>query len=142
MKIIIKNLQKKIQIRPKEVRSTVLKVLSSEKKKADIAEITVCFVTDRIIKSLNSRFLGIGLPTDVISFSMNDQSDSKRVVADIAISVDTVKRNALTFGVSLRRESERILIHGLLHLAGYDDRKAGQIKRMRQKEDQYLKIRR
>ncbi len=142
MKIIIKNLQKKIQIRPKEVRSTVLKVLSSEKKKPDIREITVCFVTDRIIKSLNKKFLGVDLPTDVISFSMPDQSDPRRVVADIAISVDTVKRNAVTFGASLRQESERMLIHGLLHLAGYDDRKHAQIKRMRQREDKYLNIRR
>jgi len=73
---------------------------------------------------------------------MRDQSDPKRVVADIAISIDSVKRNALTFGVPVRRETEHMLIHGLLHLAGYDDRNQGQAKRMRQKEDKYLNIRR
>ena len=70
---------------------------------------------------------------------MRDQSDPKRVVADIAISLDSVKRNVLTFGVTLRQESERMLIHGLLHLAGYDDRKRSEIKRMRQREDKYLR---
>jgi len=60
------------------------------------------------------------------------------MVADMAISADTVKRHAGLFGVTPRRELELVLVHGLLHLAGYDDQGPAQIKRMRQREKKYL----
>ena len=155
MKIIIKNLQKKIPIHPKRIKETILKTLSLKGIKKS-GEITVCFVSDKRIKELNLRYLGKNFPTDVITFDytknpecsnfLSNSSGSRRVtpekklhsgeeiLADIVVSTDTAVSNARIFKTSPSDELYLYVIHGTLHLLGYNDQTPKQKQIMRSKE--------
>ena len=90
-------------------------------------EVTVCFVDDREIAQLNRKFRGKPKPTDVLSFPANGtgasdfpQENSAKVLGDIAISPQAAQRNAKLFGRTLGEEIRILILHGVLHLAGYD----------------------
>ena len=137
MKITIKNLQNKIPISTKEVKKTILKTLSFERIKKT-GEITVCFVGDRKIKELNKKFLRKNEATDCLTFDMLEASDPKHIFADIIISTDTALRNAKAFRTNISKEINLYLIHGVLHLLGYDDLTPKDKKLMRGKEKEYV----
>ncbi|MCX5702871.1 MAG: rRNA maturation RNase YbeY [Candidatus Omnitrophica bacterium] len=118
MKIIIKNLQKKIPINPKRIKTAILKACSLEDIKKS-GEVTICFINDEKIKALNSRYLGKNYPTDCLAF---DMSRGHTLCADIAISTDTASSNAKRFNTTREYELYLYLVHGLLHLYGYDDK--------------------
>lgn len=80
------------------------------------AEISVTFLDDAAITSLNERWLDHEGATDVISFGLG----SGPLVADVYVSVETARRNATRFGVGPREELLRLVVHGVLHAAGYD----------------------
>jgi probable rRNA maturation factor len=79
-------------------------------------ELSVLFCADPFIAALNKQYRGIEAPTDVLSFSQEDT----HIAGDIVISVDTLARNARDFKVPADEELKRLLVHGILHLAGYD----------------------
>ena len=84
-------------------------------------EVAVLLTTDAALRSLNRRFRGKNRPTDVLSFSpANLLQSSKPAERDIAISVETALRQALEQGHPLSTELKVLILHGLLHLAGYD----------------------
>jgi probable rRNA maturation factor len=82
-------------------------------------EISLLLCDDQRITALNGRYRGIHRPTDVLSFP-GEEAVSGAVVGDIAISLDTLRRNAVAFGVSEEEELKRLTVHGILHLAGMD----------------------
>ena len=91
----------------------------------DDAEISVLFCTDAFIQELNKQYRNIDAPTDVLSFEngseYEDEEGTKWFVAgDIAISLETLPKNAEYFGVSEDEELKRLLMHGMLHLNGWD----------------------
>ena len=137
MKISIRNFQKKIPVYPKRIKKTILKVLSKEKAKIS-GEITVCFVNDSRIKKLNKTFHHRDSPTDVLTFDFAEPGNAKGILVDIIISTDTALRNAKIFKTAPEYELNLYLIHGILHLLGYDDRTAKQKQLMRKKEKQYV----
>jgi len=98
-------------------------------------DITYVFCSDQFLLGINKRFLHRDYFTDVISF---DYSDGDLISGDIMISVDRVKENAETLGVSYLDELRRIMVHGLLHLIGYDDTTAELKAVMSAMEDLYL----
>ena len=75
--------------------------------------------------------------TDVISF---DDSDNDNLSGNIAISPDVVSENAKNYSVNFNEEIKRVMIHGVLHFMGYNDANEGEIKSMRNKEDEALKM--
>src|SRR5579864_7498005 len=90
-------------------------------------EVTVCFVEDREIARLNRRFRGKPKPTDVLSFPANGAGASDfphengaSFLGDIAISPQAARRNAKRFGRTLNEELRILILHGVLHLVGYD----------------------
>lgn len=87
-----------------------------EKKTGDIAYI---FCSDERILEVNKQYLQHDYYTDIITF---DYSEGQIISGDIFISIDTVKTNAEEFGVTFEQELNRILIHGILHLCGQDDK--------------------
>lgn len=131
MKVIIKNLQKRIPISPIRVKETVLRAL--ELKGAKIpGEITICFVSDKAIREFNLLYLAKDSPTDVIAF---DNSNKKNeILADILVSADTAVRNAGIFKTTPLYELYLYVVHGVLHLLGYNDTTLKQKKIMREKE--------
>jgi probable rRNA maturation factor len=86
------------------------------KKAGDIAYI---FCSDERILEVNKQYLQHDYYTDIITF---DYSEGQIISGDIFISIDTVKTNAEEFGVSFEQELNRIIIHGILHLCGQDDK--------------------
>ena len=77
---------------------------------------TVAFVSDKAIRELNRQFRGVDKATDVLSFP----ADEVENLGDIAISVDTAARQAKENGLTFDEEVAQLILHGLLHLSGYD----------------------
>jgi probable rRNA maturation factor len=89
-------------------------------------EISITFVKDAAIKKLNKEYRGKSEPTDVLSFgTAPDFPSVTKYIGDVVISVDTAKRNAVADGRSLQEEVITLLVHGILHLAGYDHERSG-----------------
>ena len=139
MKVAIKNLQKRISINPKRIIKTVLKILSIEGIRKS-GEITVCFVNDRRIKELNLKYLGKNNPTDVIAFDVAEPKRPDKIFADIVISTDRAIDNAGAFHTTPLFELYLYVIHGVLHILGYDDKTKKDKLLMRKKEAHLLKI--
>ena len=81
------------------------------------SSVTIAFVSDNKIRSLNQQFRGINKPTDVLSFPSDLDMEE---LGDIAISVETGARQAKENGLTLNEEIAQLILHGLLHLSGYD----------------------
>lgn len=95
---------------------------------------TIAFVSERQIKLLNERFRGLSKPTDVLSFPVGiDQfaEKSRPCLGDIAISVERAQNQALENGLTFEQEISQLILHGLLHLCGYDhEADRGEMNRM------------
>lgn len=117
--IEVVNRQRKVQVDPHrwEVFSEeALQVISTEPHDAIIA-----FVSDRQIKELNRRFRGINKATDVLSFPASDESTPLPTnLGDIAISLERATLQAKENDLPLEEEIAQLILHGLLHLCGYD----------------------
>lgn len=137
MKIGIKNLQKKLTIKPKKIKELILNILKAEKKGGS-GYINICFADDALIKKFNARFLKTNSSTDVLAFNLNDAKIGKILLADIMISTDTAVNNARKFKTEPGYELMLYVTHGVLHILGYDDRDKAQKKQMRKKELEYV----
>ncbi|MDD2928022.1 MAG: rRNA maturation RNase YbeY [Candidatus Omnitrophica bacterium] len=137
MKITIKNLQKKVPIYPARIKKSILRALEQEDPKKE-GEITVSFVSDKLISKLNFKYLKKKQPTDVLAFNLADKADSKKILADIVVSADTALRNARIYKTSAADELNLYSIHGLLHLLGYTDHTLKNKSLMQKKESKYV----
>jgi rRNA maturation RNase YbeY len=104
-------------------------------EKKTLGEITYIFCDDEYLLKKNQEYLQHDTLTDIITF---DYSEENTLSADIFISVERVKENAVIFAVSFEQELKRVIIHGILHLMGYKDKSEEESKIMRSKEDFYL----
>ena len=109
----------------KHVSDWVLRVVSSHGYKVD--EIVYAFFNDEDLKELNIKFLNHDYYTDVISF---DETADQVVSGNIAISVDRVKENATQIGVDFEEEMHRVMIHGVLHFIGFNDKTSSEKKKL------------
>src|SRR5690606_30544199 len=99
-------------------------------------EISFIFCSDEYLHKINVEYLNHDTYTDIITF---DNSEDENVIAgDIFISIDRIKENAKSFLVKEVDELHRVIIHGILHLCGYLDKKPVDKKRMTEKENEYL----
>lgn len=137
MDITLDNQQKKVSLNLPQIKQIIKTVLRHEGLKT--ATLSVVFVTDSQIKLLNKKFLGRGYATDVLAFDLRDK-ETENLRGDVIISLDTVLRNSKIFNSSFAQEVVLCVIHGVLHLLGFDDHRPMDIKKMRAKEQQLLKI--
>jgi len=101
------------------------------------AELSVVLLSDRAMRGLNRRYRGLDRPTDVLSFAQRDgvAGAPDGLLGDVVISIDTARRQAAARGARLIEEGERLLIHGVLHLLGYDhERSAAEARRMQRRQ--------
>lgn len=103
-----------------------------------LGDISIIFCSDNYILDVNLRYLHHDYFTDVITF---DYCEGDKLSGDLFISVDSVRENAIEFGTEFDEELHRVIVHGLLHLIGYDDHTPDDQKVMRAKEDYYLSLR-
>ena len=99
--------------------------------------ITYIFCSDEEILQINKRYLNHDYYTDIITF---DYSDKDKISGDLFISLETVKTNSEKFKTDFIEELHRVMIHGILHLCGYDDKTPEKKKIMSAKEDEALHI--
>lgn len=104
------------------------------------SSLTISFIRDLQMQKLNREYRGIDKPTDVLSFAYGEVDDGfvmgqeNHHLGDMVISVETAGRYALELGITFDREIEHLIIHGVLHLAGYDHEKDnGQMNRLEKK---------
>lgn len=108
-------------------------VAESEVRK--VGDINVIFCSDNYILDVNMKYLQHDYFTDIITF---DYCEDDVLSGDLFISIDSVKDNALFYGNDFPDELNRVIVHGILHLIGYDDHTDSEQKTMRSKEDYYL----
>lgn len=111
-------------------------VAQSEIRK--IGDINIIFCSDNYILDVNMRYLQHDYFTDIITF---DYCNDNILSGDLFISIDTVRENSEFYGTEFEEELNRVIVHGILHLIGYDDHKDEDIRTMRAKENYYLDIR-
>lgn len=111
-------------------------VAGSEMKK--LGNISIIFCSDNYILDINLKYLSRDCFTDIIAF---DYTEKDVISGDLFISIDSVRDNALYYGTEFSDELNRVMVHGILHLIGYDDHTPEDIAVMRSKEDYYLALR-
>ncbi|MES2558642.1 MAG: rRNA maturation RNase YbeY [Bacteroidota bacterium] len=111
--------------------------LAIKREKKAIGEISFNFCSDEYLLSINKEHLSHDYYTDIITF---DFCENGIISGDIYISTDRVKDNAKTEGKTIGNELNRVIIHGVLHLCGYKDKKPADARLMREKEDFYLSL--
>ena len=103
-----------------------------------IGDVNIIFCSDPYILDVNINYLGHDYYTDIITF---DYVEGDVLSGDLFISIDSVRENASFYGAEFPTELRRVMVHGLLHLIGYDDHAPADQKEMRSKEDYYLSLR-
>jgi probable rRNA maturation factor len=116
-----------------DIKSWLAYVAKTQQK--EIKRLKYIFCSDHEILRLNTQFLNHNYYTDILTF---DLSSNKSLEAEIYISVDRVIENAESLGINMLFELLRVMIHGLLHLLGYQDKTPKQKSMMTKKEDFYL----
>lgn len=111
-------------------------VAESEVKK--LGAINIIFCSDAYILDVNMKYLQHDYFTDIITF---DYCEKNILSGDLFISVDSVRENAFFYNTEFEDELNRVIVHGLLHLIGYDDHTEEDQKIMREKENYYLDLR-
>jgi probable rRNA maturation factor len=117
----------------KETLRTLQHVYTSERK--PLPALAVVFTNNRFIKTINKKFLNHDYSTDVIAFSLGRDIG---VEAELYINLDAARKQANEYGVTFAQEINRLLIHGALHLLGYNDKAENERSKMHVREDQYL----
>lgn len=102
----------------------------------ELNRLDIVFCSDEFLLEINRTHLDHDYYTDIITFPLNDNP----LIAEIYISIDRVQENAAGLNISFENELHRVMIHGVLHLCGYDDHEEDDIRVIRRKEEEYLLI--
>ena len=147
--VIISNLQEKIDAPKSEelIIKVVNTILLTENVSKDM-EVSIALVDDDYIQELNKQYRSWDAPTDVLSFAMREtvsETDNsfeffeEELLGDVVVSLERAKMQAMEYGHSFEREVIYLVVHGILHLLGYDHEVYEEKTVMRQKEEEILK---
>ena len=136
-KIAIASPQDLVEIDRKRMREVARAVLEGEG--AADAEISLAFVDNATIHRLNKQFLNHDEPTDVLSFPLSGPG-AKTLEGELIVGAEVAKEQATQRGHDVQTELSLYVIHGLLHLAGFDDSNPQAAKAMRERERHYLRL--
>ncbi|MBS1554827.1 MAG: rRNA maturation RNase YbeY [Bacteroidetes bacterium] len=135
----IRYFSEQVEFKIKNKRKTSIWIESiAKKEKKGIGDLTYVYCSDDYLLSLNQKFLNHNTLTDIITF---DYSEAKTLSGEIYISIERVAENAEKFKVTFEDELHRVMIHGVLHLAGYKDKRPAEKALMRKKEEASLSLR-
>lgn len=136
IKVSLASPQELIEVDRRRMKDTARAVLEGENIRD--AEISLAFVDNETIHRLNKRYLEHDEPTDVLSFPLSGPGE-KRLAGELVIGVEIAQTEAAEQGHDVQAELALYVIHGLLHLCGYDDHDPKGAAKMRQRERHYLK---
>lgn len=122
-------------IKKTDIEKNIEKLVINENR--ILGDVNYILCSDNYLLNINREYLNHDYFTDVISF---DYCEDNVISGDIFISVDTVLDNAKEYGATFENELERVMIHGVLHFVGYNDKTESDQKTMRAKENQYLSL--
>ena len=122
--------------RPHKLRIWINKAAKAEKK--SIHSLNYIFCSDKYLLTLNVDYLKHSTLTDIITFNFNETRS--HLVGEIYISIERVKENASKFKTTFEHELLRVMIHGVLHLSGYNDKTKQDKMVMRKKEEAYVSL--
>jgi rRNA maturation RNase YbeY len=120
-----------------KIRSWLRKAVQEHTKK--VSCINYIFTSDNHLLAINRKYLKHNTYTDIITF--NQSSIPTKIEADIYISIERIQANSIKLKTQFSDELHRVMIHGLLHLLGYDDKTNAEKEYMRKKENHYLALR-
>lgn len=115
-----------------ETQEWILSTLTLENRQCSYIDFILC--DDAYLLNINKEYLQHDYYTDIITFPLKDDP----IESNVFISIDRVRENAQFYKVDFEEELHRVIIHGVLHLIGYDDKSEDDKTKMRAKEDEYL----
>ena len=127
----------RFELKQKLLNNRWLKMVAGSEMRR-LGAINIIFCSDNYILDVNMKYLQHDYFTDIITF---DYCEKDVLSGDLFISIDSVRENAQFYGTEFADELNRVMVHGLLHLIGYDDHCEADIAVMRQKENYYLEMR-
>ena len=139
MSVLFRNTQSVVDILDDSVVALAEFVLREEQSPEK--EVSLLFVDDRSISELNAKHLGKNQPTDVLAFPMAQPGDAESpqgILGDVVVSAERAVQYAKENELRVEEELSLYLVHGLLHLLGYDDTEPGKNRKMRQREQELL----
>ena len=131
IRVDIKDIQDKVKVERRFIRKIVKETLKKEKKSG---EVSLVLAGNEYVKEMNLKYRSVNRETDVLAFPMDEE-----ILGDIVISVEKVQEQAVSYRQSFEEEMARIIIHGVLHLLGYNDSNKHESKRMHARQEQILK---
>lgn len=121
---------------PRKTKLWLKSIIESEG--FELNQINYIFCSDEYLLSVNQQYLNHDFYTDIITFDNSDEEQT--IEGDIFISIDRIKENAEQLSKVFNEELLRVLVHGVLHLVGYDDHEHKDELLMREKEDFYISL--
>ena len=118
----------------RKLKKHIENIFNTEKK--SLKYLNFIFCSDKYLLKINKKYLQHDYYTDVITFDLSQ--NKKEITGEIYISVDRIKENASVYNKTFREELSTVIIHGALHLCGYNDKTSKDIKRIRRAENFYL----
>ncbi|MBU1162498.1 MAG: rRNA maturation RNase YbeY [Proteobacteria bacterium] len=142
MEVLIDNRQKKYKISMTAIQQKTTDILNA--LACHDSEISILIVDDPQIAILNKKYLRRYGPTNVIAFPMRTEQFSNinpELLGDVVISIETAEKEGKSIGISMEERFTQLLVHGILHLLGYDHEKSEQeADKMEKKSDEILKL--
>jgi probable rRNA maturation factor len=139
MEVLIDNRQSACEIKLKKIQQTVKVILGA--LNCPDGEISILIVDDPQIEKLNQKYLNRTGPTNVIAFPMREGEFSHlspQLLGDVVISTDTAAKEAQNSGMRMKQRFNELLVHGILHLFGYDHETSNQAARKMEKKSREL----
>jgi len=118
----------------RQIRAWIAEIIADNIKIA--GEINYILTTDEVLNEINIKYLNTDTYTDIITFNLSEEENI--VSGDIYISIDRVTENAEKFQVDIEVELKRVLVHGVLHLMGYNDGSSAEKRKMTNLENKYI----
>jgi probable rRNA maturation factor len=134
IRVAVFNAHPRRRIQREPIGRTVRLVLRGEKIRR--AKVSVIFIDSRRTRRINRRYLAHDAITDVISFPLETEDVLE---GEIYVNVDRARKQAAEYGVTKSNEILRLVVHGALHLTGYDDRRPRQAARMHARQERYVR---
>lgn len=135
MAAAVSNRQRRVRVSTPRLRATAEAALRALGR-ADL-HVDVTVVDDPVIRRLNARYLRRRTTTDVLAFDLEAPGPS-RLMGEVIVCADTASRQARRVGVSVALELDLLVVHGLLHLAGWDDHEPREARLMHEREREIL----